>query len=310
MLKKYIVSVLILILLGFFVFSGLNVYSTKEREILVGTEIRKYRLHLPKNYDYKKPYPLVLAFHSVTDTPRSFELITGLSKLADSEGFIVAYPYGTSSTGKPPYYWNGVFCCGYASKVNKQDVLFVQEVLGEVSDDYIIDKSRVYGVGYGAGGIFLNHLATQIDDFKAIGLVGAPNGGTDEEESEYIWLENTKRVLPSIIFHGTSDSVIPFDGGSSQSMVYNFGAAYDTVNFWVDNNSCARNPSEILRTDTYTQEIYSDCESNNTDVVFYTLWNKGHTWPGGFWDNLKNLFDKDSINASVEMLKFFSAHSS
>ena len=90
---------------------------------------RFYKTHLPLGYNFQTNYPVVFVFHGGLGNPDNIEKTTGFSKKADSEGFIVVYPYGTGSFDKKLLTWNTWDCCGYADKKNINDVDFIQLVL-------------------------------------------------------------------------------------------------------------------------------------------------------------------------------------
>lgn len=51
---------------------------------------RSYLIHIPKNYNRADARPLVVALHGAFSTADEMEEETGLSELADREGFLVA----------------------------------------------------------------------------------------------------------------------------------------------------------------------------------------------------------------------------
>jgi len=65
------------------------------RSFKMGEPERSYLVHVPKGYDSKKATPVVLALHAaLMDGPMMVSL-SGMSKKADEEGFVVVYPSGT-----------------------------------------------------------------------------------------------------------------------------------------------------------------------------------------------------------------------
>ena len=64
-------------------------------KIASGDRTRTYLFHVPPGLDpAKKPWPLVIALHGRLGDGASQEHLTGLTKLSDSEGFLVVYPDG------------------------------------------------------------------------------------------------------------------------------------------------------------------------------------------------------------------------
>ena len=71
-------------------YSQLNSYDS----ILVKSDWRTFRVHLPKGYTGSKFYPLLLGLHGGGGSSLQFALSSELSTKADSAGFIVVYPDG------------------------------------------------------------------------------------------------------------------------------------------------------------------------------------------------------------------------
>ncbi len=68
-----------------------------------GARTRSYWLHVPRHYAPGRPTPLVLAFHGGGGTGLGIQRSTGLSAVADREGFLVAYPQGLAQDhGRAP----------------------------------------------------------------------------------------------------------------------------------------------------------------------------------------------------------------
>ena len=305
MIKNFFVSALILILLGTSVFFGITTFKSKEKEIEHDGLLRKYRLHVPSGYFEKDSYPLVVALHGHTENARTMEIRTGLSRKADRDGFFVVYPYGVQEKTLAPRSWNSEFCCDYALKQNIDDVGFVTKVIDEVAEKYNIDTKKVYVVGFSNGGMLAYQMALKKPEiFSAVGVVAGAVGGMYEDAEEYEWLDQSGVPKPVIIFHGREDMAIPFDGGNGNDQVFEFTAAYDSVNLWLQNNKCNTHPMEITKMDTYTKEIYGECE-NDVQVVFYAVGGK-HRWPGGLQETFKNMSGKN-VNATDIMWKFFTA---
>jgi len=304
MIKNFFVAVLILILLGTSVFFGITTFKSKEKEIEHGGMMRRYRLHVPNGYFEKDSYPLVVALHAYTGNGRTMEINTGFSRKADQEGFFVVYPYGVREKEFAPRSWNSEFCCSYALEQGVDDVGFVSKVIDEIADNYNIDTSKVYVIGLSNGGMMAYQVALKIPDkISALGVVAGAVGGMSEDDEEYEWLDQSGVPVPVVIFHGKEDASIPFDGGDGNKQVFEFTAAYDSVNLWLQNNKCNTHPKEISKMDTYTKEIYGECE-NDVKVVFYALDAK-HRWPGGLLETFKNMSGKN-VNATDIMWEFFS----
>ncbi len=307
MIKNFLISVLILILLGLCVFVGIRTHKSKEKVMdFNGTE-RRYRIHLPKDYQPGTKYPLVVALHGVSFGARIMELNTGFSRLADKEGFIVVYPYGTRANMFSLYSWDSKFCCKFAFEKRVDDVGFVASVMREVIDEYSVDADKVYLTGHSNGGMLAHLVALKHPDkVKALAVVSSAIGGTLEKDGDFYLPEKTYVPTPIMIINSKEDPFVPFGGGNSAGFdIYSFSSAYDTVNFWLENNDCQRHPAEISNQDIFSKEVYNECK-DGAEVVMYA-YNGGHAWPGSAKEFFKNISGK-SVNATELIWEFFKSH--
>ena len=61
------------------------------RTVLMGEQKRTYLVHVPKEYDPKKPAPVILALHGAAMDGSMMVWFSGLNKKSDEAGFIVVY---------------------------------------------------------------------------------------------------------------------------------------------------------------------------------------------------------------------------
>jgi len=307
MIKNFLVSILILILLGTSVFVGLRTHKSKEKTFTYNGVTRKYRIHLPKDYQEGRTYPVVFALHGLSFGSRVMEINTGLSRLADKEGFIVVYPYGSQPNSFIPYSWNSEYCCAYAYKENIDDVGFIASLISDLRNNYNIEDDKVYMTGHSNGGMLGMYVALKHPDkVRAVAVVSSAVGGKVYKEDEMHTLEKSYQAMPILLMNGRNDLAVPFDGSAIEGLdLYSFTSAYDAVDFWLDNNKCNKHPTEISNQDKFTQEVYAECEASS-EVVFIAH-NGSHTWPGSLKDILKSISGKN-INATQLVWDFFKEH--
>src|SRR3954453_3178070 len=79
------------------------------RTLASGGLERTYLVHVPRSYDGKRPYPVVLVFHGGGSNARQWIPFCGLDGKADRAGFIAVYPNGTGKViqGYEVLGWNG-----------------------------------------------------------------------------------------------------------------------------------------------------------------------------------------------------------
>lgn len=122
--------------------------------MVVREESREYRLLIPHAVDSRQATPLVFAFHGAGDTPEQMAEYTGLDDLAVAHGFYLLYPQGRFHSW-PPYILPD------NPEPVERELAFFDAILGDMSDRYNIDPSRVYAVGMSQGGAFVDLLVAK-----------------------------------------------------------------------------------------------------------------------------------------------------
>jgi polyhydroxybutyrate depolymerase len=124
------------------------------------------------------------------------------------------------------------------------------------------------------------------------------------ETLPWSWCEE-HRPMPMIAFHGTTDPIIPYEGGHSLLAPGTFPDVQTWVSNWARRNRCAPATRDSLVAPDATRRDYTGC-ADSADVVLYTIRGGGHTWPGG--KPLPKLFfgsTSRDVDATSEMWKFF-----
>ncbi|MCH2547746.1 MAG: alpha/beta hydrolase-fold protein, partial [Alphaproteobacteria bacterium] len=130
---------------------------------------RSYYLFAPKG-DAKTALPLVLVLHGGGGSPQNIANVTGFSELAAKEKFLVGYPAGTGRIST----WNAGKCCGYAERLNVDDVGFIEKLIADVKTRRNVDASRIYVTGISNGGMMAYRLACEMGEvFAAFAPVAA-----------------------------------------------------------------------------------------------------------------------------------------
>ncbi len=152
------------------------------------------------------------------------------------------------------------------------DVAFFRALLEKVEKDYSVDPKRIYATGISNGGMMSYRLACELSEkFAAISPV---------EGAQDIPCHPTSPVSV-IIFHGTADHLVPFNGGSTpyqMGSIRSDTSVADTVAFWVNYDGCAATPKHAETEEVHT-DIYSGCRAN-TAVALYAIQGGHHMWPG------------------------------
>lgn len=253
---------------------------------------RNFTVHLPKGYNARHSYPLVLNFHGWGGDPDQQQRYTKMNDVADKEGFIVVYPQSYRR------YWNtGVLPLSYKS--GNDDVGFVSALLDSLSHRYLIDQDSVYVVGVSLGGYLAQRLGCELGNKIAafVSVSGLMSDSTKKHCSEF-------GTMPILYMHGTRDWLVPYRGNRIALSVEK------TVDFWRKYNCCesagdtAQIPDFSPEDKTTTQLIRYRCH-NRSQVWFVKIKGGGHTWPMGgidYWYFGKTSMD---FNASQLIWEFF-----
>jgi polyhydroxybutyrate depolymerase len=221
---------------------------------------RTLRVHVPPGYDGASPLPLVLMFHGGGGSGEQFELrSSGMSTVADREGFIAVYPDGTGRIQT----WNG------GNDVD--DVGFTSAMLDHLGAELCVDERRVFAAGMSNGAIMSHRLACELSERLA---AVAPVAGTEMSPTC-----TPSRGVAVMHIHGSDDGHVPFEGGLGCGPS---GVAYTSIPATMERrrvlNGCAATTSRVLVEGDGTCEGYDACDE---DVVLCTIAGGGHNWPGG-----------------------------
>lgn len=229
---------------------------------------RTFRVHVPPSYDADAPTPLVLMFHGGFGSGRQLENGSGMSVVADREGFLAVYPDGTGAVRT----WNGGGCCNPAARENVDDVGFVDALLDHLESELCVDRARVFSSGMSNGGILSHRLACELSDrIAAI----APVAGT-------IMIDPCTPTRPVHVMqiHGTDDGHVPWEGGFGCGPS---GADYtsvpDTLEGWRTRNACDATTTETFAMGDGTCDGYEGC-ADGGDTWLCAIEGGGHSWPG------------------------------
>jgi polyhydroxybutyrate depolymerase len=220
------------------------------RSLVFGGQSRVYELHIPPGYDGHTPVPLVFDFHGFTSNETFQAGLSGWRVLADSEGFILAYPLGLFGqtaaaevdTADGPSFNAGPGCCGGAARNGIDDVGFARAIVQAVATEANIDRTRVYATGHSNGGAMASRLSCEAADvFAGVAPVAGFIG---------VFLCQPSRPIAVIAFAGLDDPVSPY--------------VFSTVGFtvWRNVDGCGSGPPDD-RVDIGTSycETYRNCSA-------------------------------------------------
>jgi polyhydroxybutyrate depolymerase len=231
--------------------------------IQVGGVSRTFILHVPQSYNGKTAVPLVIDWHGLGSSGSGQESVSGYKTLSDAEGFVIAWPNGIDNG------WNIGPCCTKSTSVD--DLGFATALVANIEGRACIDPKRVYSTGYSMGGGMSQYLGChEADVFAAI----APAAFDLLIDSEEPCMPS--RQISVILFRGTSDPLVPYNGGASMppnglNVTIHFLSATDTLKKWADLDGCTVEPMDTGN----GCQTYSQCK-DGTEVTLCTKQGGGH----------------------------------
>ena len=241
---------------------------------------RAYWLYVPSGFEGEK-LPLLIELYEPRGIMEVVQNESGFKTIADREGVVVAYP---EAVGSWPKGWNTnpsdypIPCCGEAGEKNIDDVGFIVDVKHDAASHTVIDLSRVYIVGKGAGGNFVHRLICEAsDEFQAFAYI---NGYLDEA-----WAGCTpERLRPVKGYHGIHNPWVDIDGCSEARPCdpQNFQARFhpalqiqifmggwrplsfqESFKVYADRYQCAEKIIELQRAGNSYCEAREGCQENS-----------------------------------------------
>lgn len=325
---------------------SLSAQETKEK-VTVDDVDRNFTVRLPRGYDPKQQYPVVILLHGMNQDPDDMERLTRFDDLADKNGIITIYPsalHGRWNVGVRPqerptgmmrpggghrrygggYPGGGGGGGGYPGGGRGQqgpaqqpdadrrsppadDIAFFNQMLDQVSSKFSADPSRVYAVGLSEGGFMSLRMACSLSD--RVAAVASVGAAMPKT---MICLPS--RPVPVLMINGTSDPVVPYGGGTEHNMSLSTLSAEDSSKDWGKIDRCNDKPEKgkwVSKakggTETKT-DAYEGCQQN-AQVELYSLKGAGNTWPGGEQYEAENTVGKTSqdVNGDEIVWNFLSS---
>lgn len=275
------------------------------RTLEVDGQKRSYIVHVPTGYDRTRPAPVVLAFHGAAMNGSMMAWASGLSQKADAAGFLVVYPNGTGRNGVF-LIWNAGGFRGPGADRWPDDVKFVQELLKDLATVANIDQCRIYATGISNGGMMCYRLAAELSGRIAAIAPVAGTIATDQPRPE--------RPVSVIHFHGTADTLVPFQGPTESSAKFlHFQSVPETIRTWAAIDGCPPKPRitelpDTVDDGTRVRREYYGPGTGGAEVVLYVIDGGGHTWPGHPWPTALLGKATQDISANDLIWEFFQRH--
>lgn len=220
-------------------------------EMSVNGTDRTYWRWVPDGYDAQTPIPLIFAWHGSGGDGDEVRRLYFHLEPAVGDGAIIIYPDGLPVNGGSS---------GWDLDGEGIDVQFFDAMLESVSQDYCIDRERVFSTGYSFGGMFSYALAcSRGSELRGI----APTAGA------FFGGGTCPTPVPAWIAHAPNDDLV------------NYSSAQSARDNWLSTNGCG--------TDTTPTSpdpcVAYDCPAEAP--VHWCVHDEGHEWPSfasdGIW---------------------------
>ncbi len=281
-----------------------------------GGRNRASLVHVPATARSARALPLLLAFHGGGGEASGFRDYAGLDALAEREGFVVAYPFGSGILPRLLLTWNaGANCCGWALDNGIDDVGFAIALIDEISRRVTIDPRRIYATGHSNGSMMAYRLAAeQADRIAAIvpvaGAMDLPNFAPS-------------RPVPVLHIHSLDDPRALYEGGlgppfPGTNRRVDHQPVEAALQRWRQRNGCATgaDTAETRRGASGTPDAGQSAlrlvwTCSGASVEHWQLRGSGHGWPGNPDIGLREELigpPTTLVNAADEAWRFLSRH--
>lgn len=203
--------------------------------IETGGQTRTYRVYTPK--DLQPGAPLVLVLHGSGESGAQIRIETGygFERLADANGFAVAYPDAFEG------FWNACNIVGdySANALDIDDVGFLTHLVDKLVADFGVDPGRVFATGSSRGAAMTYRLALEAPArFRAVAAVSS----SLPVPENFKCAPKDGGPLSVMIMNGVDDPLVPFEGGevSFLGLLYKTGKVRpvrETARYFADRSN-------------------------------------------------------------------------
>jgi polyhydroxybutyrate depolymerase len=180
--------------------------GTFDKKITSGGKSRTFTLTVPGAYDPAVPYRVVVGFHGRDWNGAKMRPYLNLERYSDGQ-VIFVYPWAERNGA-----YIGWQLGPYASRFGgNEDLVFFDDMLADLANEYCIDPSRVFVTGQSWGGD-MTHLVACLRGDRVRAAIGVAANGT-----YYLPPKPGNCVGKPDVFtlHGVDDTDIPFSQGQA-----------------------------------------------------------------------------------------------
>jgi polyhydroxybutyrate depolymerase len=241
--------------------------------VLVGGQLRWYRVFVPATVPARARLPVVVCFHGGGgNATQAFESY-GVAEEAAKRGWMAVFPEGSGELGGSPFFklqtWNASDCCGFAAEKQIDDVGFFEKLVPDLAARYPADTGRIFLTGMSNGAMLSYRIAAERP-----GLIAgfAPVAGSLE-------FFPPQRAVPLLAIHGLLDTSVPFVGGYGSGISgAEFTSQLDSVLPFHALNGAG--PIQGPYVQGAAQIFAAPGLSGGADTWYFLATDGGHSWPG------------------------------
>jgi poly(3-hydroxybutyrate) depolymerase len=183
---------------------------------------RRYILSVPTDYDNKKPYRLIIAWHQLDGNDKqmyqqNYYWIKAIAEAASSTIFVA--PNGEKNGAPCTGTGNGESGCGWPDSAGA-NVALADAVVAQIEENFCIDKNKIFANGWSYGGSMSYRTACS----RPLGGEGTwgVRGVAVYNGAANLSAGNCKPSKPVAWYnsHGTNDSVLSYQGGLDMAKTY------------------------------------------------------------------------------------------
>ncbi len=262
---------------------------------------RAYDLFVPSGPG-DGPRPLVVMLHGSSQSARDFAIGTNMDRLAEEQGFLVAYPDQPRSANITKS-WNWFRDADQQRERGEPSILagLTREIMGRFG----VDPARVYIAGFSSGGAAAAVMAmTYPDLYAAVGIHSGLACGSAGSmllalptmyRGALLPPRQATHPVPTIVFHGDRDTTVaPINGDQAVAQAR---PDSDLIVTTVEGRSSGGT--------AYTRTLLTEPAGAWTSEQ-WILHGAGHAWAGGHPAGSHT--DPAGPDASREMVRFFMAN--
>lgn len=272
-----------------------------ERTLVHRGERRSYVVRMPSREAADTTRrPLVIVLHGGGGNAANAERMTGFTRKARDERFVVAYPNGSGRLRRSLLTWNAGHCCGFAMERRVDDVGFIAAMIDTLVATAQVDPRRIYVTGMSNGAMMAHRLGIELA--PRIAAIAPVVGGVFGDE------RMPEGPVAALIMNGALDRNVPPAGGAPGGRGTD---AWDGTplkpaeaqgEFWARVAAC--DPTPEVRSEGQARVARYRCPAGRA-VEWYLVLDNGHAWPGGSAGSRRGDAPSRSLDATTVIWEFF-----